>query len=529
MFPKVTYRKNKDGSKREYLQIVESVRIKGKTHPQHKTIATLGRIDHIKEGQYDALIAALAKYSEKMKVLDLQKDIHLNATIKLGPRLVAEHIWNKLGLPTILSSLNFSESVQESLFQMVLARLDDPLSKRGTVKHLHWYQKPDETAWSLSTFYRTLDRIQPSIQTIEDRLFESSFGKHEQDDFFDPIGLDLVYFDTTSVSLHTHVDGVLERGYSKDHRPDLPQFLIGLVMTSSGRPLCYYFYPGNTADVVAFERSFRDIRTRFPIKRIILVADRGCISRRILDMIKDMGMEYILGARMRKEKQVRDEVLSKRGRFRRYDENLGFKEVELSGERFVVVMNKAQAYRDKQKRCLILEQLRTKLGQSLKTLSHNRGYKKYLKPSGRIEIDAAAVRADARYDGKWVLRSNVQDFASVDLLECYKALSEVESWFDVLKNELSVAPVYHWLVNRIESHVFVCFLAMLVWHYFSDHIRRHDGFVVVRDVWRSLEELKGSEVTLSGKRYMLRTDLPKLCQFAFRSLGMAFPHRIVEL
>lgn len=420
MHIRIVKRNNKNKPPTQYIQLVRSVRIKGKKNPQQKIMASLGRLDQIKEGQFDALIKGLAELPTKLKLLDMDENLFMEDSFKLGPRLIVEHLWKKLNLPEILKSLNLTEAVVEPLFQMILARIDEPVSKRSTVQNLHWYLKPGEKPFSLSTFYRSLDEIVPHIPKIEERLFEAQHGPWEQDDFFNPVGLDLIFFDTTSVSVHQTGDDFFKRGYSRDHRPDLPQFLIGLVVSTSGDPLCHYLFPGNTSDKKAFEKAIHDVRRRFPIKRIIFLADRGYITESLLEGIRTMGLEYIVGCRLRLEKKVRETVLKTGGRYAKYDDVLKCKEVHLDSERYIVIQNAKQAERDRHVRQTLLSDLSKQAGKSLKGLTGNRGYRRYLKNTGTIEIDSTKVSQDERYDGKWVLRTNVKDMTRIDVIESYK-------------------------------------------------------------------------------------------------------------
>jgi hypothetical protein len=128
------------------------------------------------------------------------------------------------------------------------------------------------------------------------------------------------------------------------------------------------------------------------------------------------------------------------------------------------------AKRDAQRRSHILDNLKTKEGKSLRGLTGNKGYSRYLKNTGWIEVDEDRVKTDARYDGKWVIRTNTQDLSGSDLLEAYKMLVNVEQWFSFLKHVVDVKPVYHRLSSHIRSHVFICFLGMKVWHMFREGI-----------------------------------------------------------
>ena len=160
MQARITKRKNRDGSVREYLQIVRSVRKPDKKNPSHEVIANLGRMDLIKEGHIDTLVQNLAKFTIRSKVVDLEQDLFFQEGVNLGPRMILEHIWKKLGLPFILDGLGIPMNRAETIFQMVLMRVEMPLSKRGCQAQIDHYLFPADDKSSIYGFYRAMDDLQ---------------------------------------------------------------------------------------------------------------------------------------------------------------------------------------------------------------------------------------------------------------------------------------------------------------------------------------------------------------------------------
>ena len=216
-----------------------------------------------------------------------------------------------------------------------------------------------------------------------------------------------------------------ERGHSKDHRPDLKQMVVGAVIDGEGRPVCCEMWPGNMSDA----------------KTLMPVVDR-----------------------MRNEKAVRDDVLSHPGRFRKVDDNLQMKEVGLDGRRYVVCFNPNEAKKDAAERETILASLKEKLKQGAKSLVGNRGYRKYLEvKTGTVTIDRSKVESEARYDGKYVLVTNLPpDFETSDVALRYRELLQVENLFRALKSALRTRPIYHQNESAIKGHIFCNFLALML-------------------------------------------------------------------
>src|SRR5208283_3899681 len=211
-------------------------------------------------------------------------------------------------------------------------------------------------------------------------------------------------------------------GKSKDHRPDLKQMVVGLVLDQQGWPLCCELWPGNAADVNTLLPVVARMRERFHVRRVCIVADRGMISVPTIGALESgaLDCDYILGARMRSMKEVRDGVLSDRGAYRQIQPErksskdpspLKVKEVWVQGRRYVLCLNEEQRRKDAADRQAIVAHLRRQLKQGDKELIGNQGYRKYLLagPGQRFTISQAKIKEEARYDGKWVLRTNRAD------------------------------------------------------------------------------------------------------------------------
>jgi len=251
--------------------------------------------------------------------------------------------------------------------------------------------------------------------------------------------LDLVFFDTTSIYFEGEGGQTIgELGHTKDHRPDLKQMVVGAIIDGAGRPICCELWPGNTADVKSLIPVVDRLRSRFSIKTVCVVADRGMISQDTIIELESRQWPYILGARMRNQKEVREEVLSRGGRYQVVPaaSPLKVKEVRVDGRRYIVCFNENQAKKDAADREAIIAGLEKKLKQGAKSLIGNKGYRKYLSPTGSsFSIDKEKIESESRYDGKWVLRTNTTLPAAEVALK-YKQLWMVEQLFRSAKSLL---------------------------------------------------------------------------------------------
>jgi transposase len=368
---------------------------------------------------------------------------------------------------------------------------------------------------------------------VKDQIEEALFARRR--DLFS--SLSVAFFDTTSLYFEGQGGTSLgRRGKSKDHRPDLRQMVVGVVLDQEGQPVCSHLWPGNTADVKSLVPVARDLQQRFGVGRICVVADRGMISAETIAQLEALGWEYILGARMRNQREVRDEVVGKLTavpqsfavvhpeREQAKDPSpLAVKEVRVGAHRYVVCYNAEQARKDAHDRAAIVAGLRQALRAGDKSLIGNQGYRRYLKnPGHHFEIDEEALHREARYDGLWVLRTNT-DLATVGVALRYKELWRVERLFRDTKSLVRTRPIYHKLDETIRGHVFCSFLALVVLRELDRCLEQAGVHAEWNDVLRDLKALQRMELQEGDKRMWIRSQVQGCCAQVFKAVGLALP------
>jgi transposase len=351
--------------------------------------------------------------------------------------------------------------------------------------------------------------------------------------------LDLVFFDTTSI--YFEGQGGVDfgrRGFSKDHRSDLFQMVVGAVLDDTGRPICCEMWPGNTTDVTTLLPEMKRLQSRFSIGQFCIVADRGMISADTLEKLDEDETPYILGTRMRKVKRINTGILTRAGRYsevypestdRRKPAPLKVKEVIHEGVRYIVCLNERQARKDAADREAILASLKRKLKQGATSLVGNRGYRRYLKVAkGSTRIDPAKVKADARFDGKWVLITNTKLPADKVALK-YKELWRVERVFRDMKSLLETRPVYHQKDENIAGHVFCSFLALVLRKELDQRLAQNKHRFEWSDIKQDLKALKQVEIEENGIRFAIRSECKGVCGKIFQSVRVALPPTVREL
>jgi len=544
----------KQSGPRQYLQIVENFRHEGRV--RQRVLTTLGRLDELRgSGNLDGLLASGARFAEHILLLTAHRNgqVPVVKSHRLGPTLIFERLWQETGCQQVLRDLlaprQFEFSVERAVFLTVLHRLCATGSDRAGQRWKEDYCIAGAEDLELHHMYRAMAWLGDELPAAQQQdpltlvprctkdVIEEQLFARRQDLFSE---LDIVFFDTTSLYFEGEGgESVGQYGHSKDHRPDLHQMVVGVVLDSEGRPISCELWPGNTADVTTLIPVVDRLGRRFRIRQACIVADRGMICDATVNTLEEVERPYILGARMRKQKEVREQVLADRGRFRVVHDAretsddpapLKVKEVRIGGRRYVVCVNPEQVEHDRQQREKIVAALRDQLHQGDKSLVGNKGYRRYLKVEGNshFAIDEAKLAEEARYDGTWVLRTNTA-LPTAEVALQYKKLWMVEQWFRTCKSLLDTRPIFHHCDATIRGHVFCSFLALVLRQELQARLAARGFRFEWADIMRDLERVQSVHVAQGPKHYLLRSELENTAGRVFQSVGVAVPPTVQEL
>ncbi len=482
---------------------------------------------------------------------------HDPAQSSYGGAYVLEQLWRELGIDAVLAERAATQRIRQpferALFAMVANRALAPYSKLYCWEQ--WLRDevflPDGAALELHHLYGAMDFLEEHKLEIEREVYFRMADLMNAD-------VDLIFYDTTSLHFETDEEDEQEvtdrrtgrkyepqrrRGHSKNGRGDAPQIVVGLAITRDGLPVRSWVFAGQTTDVTTVEQIKEDLRG-WRLGRCIFVGDAGMNSednRRTLGL---GGGKSILGAKMRAGDEVTTDVLARAGRYHQVDDTLRVKEVFVGeGERrrrYVIAHNPAEEERQRAHR----EKLVGKLEEELATLEHrgdgklskramgllvSKRYGRYLcqDPGGKLRIDRAAVTRDAHYDGKWVITSNDDTLTVTDLALGYKQLLRVERCWRQLKSGLRMRPVFHFRPWRIQAHVSISVLALLLERIVE--IRSGDSW---RNVAAKLASIKVVEYDRGEVRVQQTTELRAEVAALLKLLRVEPPprlHRIMAL
>jgi transposase len=537
------YFRKKTSAGRAYLQIVESRRTGDQV--RQYVIATLGRWDELEaSGQLERLLRSGARFAEKALVLGAAQEATAEVR-RIGPALVFERLWTESGCRAAIDELagrrKHGFDLERAVFLTVLHRLFGGGSDRAADRWREDYRITGVDALNLHHLYRAMAWLGEALPETEQNgrtpfaprctkdLVEERLFAHRRDLFS---RLDLVFMDTTSLSFEgTGGQTLGQHGYSKDHRPDLRQMILAVVIDGDGRPVCSEMWPGNTADVTSLVPVVDRLRRRFAIERLCVVADRGMISTETIAALEARDLLYILGTRERTDKLVRALVLAdpepfvpltveKRGRPVDYEA----KAVKLDGARYIVCRNHQEATKDAAERAAILKSLERQLKRGDKALVGNIGFRRFLTTvgAGHFAIDHAKAEAEATFDGLFVLRTNT-DLHPLQAMLRYKQLWTVEQTFRTQKHLFATRPIFHQLDETIRGHVFCSFLALVLKSALDDRIAALDRGAAWPDILADLDSLTETEVEQDGKRFLVRSAPRPAASLALRAAGVALP------
>jgi hypothetical protein len=497
MYLRTIQRHNKDGSTVRYLQLAHNHR-KG-TNTQAEVLLQLGREDRLDLAGLRRLVGSISRYLDGAGALPPagpEAALAVQSSRQLGSVWLLEGLWRRLGvadaLRGVLGGRRFTTAVERVLFALVANRAVDPMSKLSAAE---WASSdvaiPGLVGMDDDQAYRAMDLLADA--DAEARVQEAVFFAAAN---LLNLEVDLLFFDTTSTFFQRDTEesgpGAFRvYGHSKDHRPDLPQVVIGLAVTREGIPVRCWCWPGNTNDQTVLKQVKDDLRG-WRLGRVITVVDRGFASDDNLAYLTRAGGHWIAGERLRDGTAEMAQVLSRQGRYQQVRDNLRVKEVRLgSGDgarRFVLCHNPERAERDRHQRqqqlavvAAELERIAALRAKHAKAAGkRRRGADDHLRaecalrdhpalgrwlrqtPGGRLAIDRAKVRAAARLDGKFLLSTSDPDLSAEDVALGYKNLLEAERAFWDLKTTLELRPVFHRLEHRIRAHVLLCWLALLL-------------------------------------------------------------------
>jgi transposase len=553
MYLRTTKRKNKNGTVTEYLQLAHNERDPETNSTVAKIIHSFGRADQLNRNDLVRLARSIARVCGII-VIDpaaedvgdhgkglLPDDLEILRTVEYGTILVLQTLWERLGIGATLRKLlkkgKYSIAYDQALFAMTVNRLCDPESKLGVWDR--WLEKaylPGCDGLKLRHMYEAMDFLHGHIEAVEEAVFFQTANLFN-------LSVDLIFYDTTTASFAIDYEddeiedsiGLREYGHAKEGFW-APQVVVALAVTREGLPVKSWVFPGNTADVTTIEHIKKDLRG-WQLNRALFVADSGMNSADNREELARACGKYLLATRMATVAEVKNEVLARPGRYTAVTDNLQAKEVVIGdGERrrrYILCYNPKEAERQRLHREEIVRLLEEELarhrdhtataGWAIQLLASKR-FKRYLTTTrtGKIRLDRAAIKEASRYDGKWVLETNDDTISLEDAALGYKSLLIIERCFRSLKRtQIQMMPMFHWAPRRIETHVKICVLALLLQR--AAELKCGEPWSRISN---SLSKLQATEFRSSQYNFFQINEARKDCRDIMKKLAIPQPARV---
>jgi len=478
---------------------------------------------------------------------------------EMGPEYVGHSFWKRLGMDSLLKGLEFTEKQCRLSEVQVVGRLVSPRSELGTVG---WFERTalgelmggGLKGLNEDLLYRISDKLYKKREEIE-----VGMAQRERELF--SLDESIVLYDLTS----TYFEGLAEGnekaayGYSRDHRSDQKQVVVGLVLDREGFPKAHTVLKGNKRDPETLVGILDILEKRVEEKRVTVVMDRGLATEKNLEIVRGRGYTYIVATRQKERGKWFPEI--EKDQFVALRENkTGEVEVEgqvrRCGDEVVVLCHskrreaKEQAIRERFQGRFEedAEKLRTrvesgrlkdekKIHEAIGRLREryprvSRYYELELKEgeSGRREFHWAVKKEDVQKeedrDGMYVLRTNRVDLSDREIWSLYVMLTRVENSFRYLKSTLGIRPVFHQKAHRVESHILISILAYHLLHAIEKQLQEHGdtrSWATIRDVLSTHAVVTIVHKGTNGKVYKIRkaTKAEPVHEEIYKKLGLS--------
>jgi transposase len=581
MFLRVVRATSGKGVRHEYVRVVEAFRDKGKT--RHRTILNLGRRDllaaHLDLDKLSRLLHG--ETVAPAAVGEVQPEqVQAIAAWDWGPTLVVQHLWRELGLEAILDQLSKPtrrdrSTLSDRALVLVANRLTAPSSEHGLGRWLEtdfvcdrqgrrwlaqWRDEAKRRASrtprvqvelrQLKQWYRTLDQLLERKAEIERALYL------RLRDLFS-LQIDVVFYDLTS----TYFEGkgpakMGAHGHSRDGRPRDPQVLVGLVLVD-GWPIAHHVFAGNRRDAMTVPDVVQDLERRFGIKRMVFVGDRGMVTRKNLDELRNGGHGYVVGRNRRRSGEIFDYIQSATGAWIECPCGINAREKarppktlvqevasKQPGVRVFVVHSEERLAFEQAQRIKAMDRVRSKLEKLARRVATGK-----LKAAEKIGAAAAAVLArhhghryydwcyeggvfrffehpvhftrEKAYEGKYVIQTEEPNLPPLDAVRLYKELADVERSFGNLKDVIDMRPIYHQTDTRVQAHIFVAALAHLLHRAIEKKLKAARVELSATDALSALKSIRVVDINLgNGKTKRSVTRGTQRAAAVLRALGI---------
>ena len=479
-----------------------------------------------------ALQARETKQKEEEPITVDLRSLREEQRAVVGIHKIYGKVYRELGFNQVLKPSRHGQSASDILHHIVMARIANPKSKRGSVINL---ETDFGVSLNLQSVYRMMDKLDEEacerIQSYAYQTVAELFGGK----------IDLIFFDATTLYFESFTEDELKQnGFSKDHKFGQAQVLLALMVTEHGIPIGYEAFPGSTYEGHTLIPMLEDIKQRYNLGKIMFVADSGLLNTKNLQAMDDAGFKYIVGARLRSmksdvQKQVLD--IDNYTCYENQEDKLKLASFVLDQNRKLFVSHSAKRARkdayDREK-AIVKLQKKLKKSKNPKELISNRGNSKFLRIEGdsEVQLDEKKCAQAAVWDGLHGVITNDSDLSPADAIDQYRGLWQVEESFRITKHDLKVRPIFHWTPNRIRAHLAISFMAFTCVRHLEYRIKLQYKKLSPEVIRASLARVQVS--ILRGpdrEKYVIPSEASHEARKIYQVMGLSYsatPYRLIK-
>ena len=543
MFIRVVKSKN-----HEYIKIVENYREDGKI--KQRVVANLGKVEDISEREAENIASKLLLLANSKKDI-----VEYRATPQIEELdrynygyVVYKKLWDRFKLDSILDKLVEDREIQYEfklvVFSMVIDRLLNPKSKLALVENKDDYFNINDNL-HINHIYRSLDILAKNKIAIEEALF------NQNKNLFN-ISTDIVFYDVTTFYYESKNENNLKKfGYSKDGKFGDVQVVMGLLIDKNGLPIGYELFSGNTFDSKTMVKVLDNLKSKFNLDKVVIVADRGLNSKINLKYIKDAGYDYLMALSIKSmSEKIKNIILDKESyrnilktqdsedglyaykEFGYYNEVRYKEEVQedngksklenkkiILKEMVICTYSDKRAKKDRHDRYRALDKANNIILNNQKSsLTSTRSHKKYIKRDSKEDncneftmgMDWIKIKEQQRYDGFYAITTSNLDLDPIEVIQNYRNLYRIEDSFKVLKSTFNTRPIYHYKEHRIEAHFIVCFIAFMLERDLEIRLKKSKSFqkytITPDRIKEALNALEVSKIKVDNKTLFMKSN-----------------------
>jgi len=451
-------------------------------------------------------------------------------------------LYDELNFKTVLPNPSKHKAAAKALKEIVLARVANPDSKRGSVNSL---ASKFGVNLNLQTVYRMMDLIDDKqIKKLNKLVLNKTKSLLDNK-------IDVIYFDATTLyfeSFNEDIDNpddaneaIRKNGFSKDGKFNQPQVVLALLVTKGGLPIGYKAFSGDTFDGHTLIPSLKEIEDEFKIDKIVYVADAGMFNRVNLEEFKtkeNKNLSYIVGAKIKNmPKSIKEKILSNDG-FKDINDDIKVKTIDYNGDKLLITYSKSRAKKDKFEREKAIAKLKKRLenSKSVKSQLSNSGYKKYLQLQSNsandscdisIALNEAKIKEDEAWDGLKGILTNNSYLSDEELIHQYANLWQVEESFRITKHDLKIRPIYHWKPSRVKAHLAISFMAYTLVRYLEHRIRLQYKKISPQKIREILLSVQTSILydTATDKKFTLPSKVSEDTKKIYKLMDVPIPSK----